>query len=197
MPGTIKWEGADTRIRKLAWFAGGFGTACLLSCYLFSGFVPAVICSLLCGLSLLVWYGFRPKGYESPDVSLLPRHRRLTFQLFRRAAALFLGGTLISSILKSQTLASVFAVLENIVMLLLVFRMFSKNLYKRREENQKWVNWWWRVRSKNAGAKARHADKDHKYFTCKNCKTICRVPVGKGKIIITCPKCRSQIQAKT
>ena len=30
-------------------------------------------------------------------------------------------------------------------------------------------------------AKARHADKAHKYFTCKNCKTICRVPVGKGK----------------
>lgn len=81
-------------MRKLSWFAGGFGTACLLSCYLFSGFVPAVICALLCGLSLLVWYGVRPKGYESPDISLLPRRRRLTFQLFRRAAALFLGGTL-------------------------------------------------------------------------------------------------------
>lgn len=66
-----------------------------------------------------------------------------------------------------------------------------------RAENQKWVNWWWRVRSSSSGARARHADKEHKYFTCKQCKTICRVPVGKGKIIITCPKCGAQIHAKS
>ena len=78
-----------------------------------------------------------------------------------------------------------------------LFRMFSKNLSKRRGENQKCVNWDWRMKSSRAGAKERHADKDHKYFTCKNCKTICRVPVGKGKIIITCPKCGAQIHAKT
>ena len=64
----------------------------------------------------------------------------------------------------------------------LFFRMFSKNLPRRRAENQKWVNWWWRVRSSSSGARARHADKEHKYFTCKQCKTICRVPVGKGKL---------------
>ena len=78
-----------------------------------------------------------------------------------------------------------------------LFRMFSKNLSKRRGENQKFVNWVWRMKSSRAGAKERHADKDHKYFTCKNCKTICRVPVGKGKIIITCPKCGAKIEAKT
>ena len=81
--------------------------------------------------------------------------------------------------------------------LLIFFRMFSKNLYKRREENQRWVNWWWSVKNKSAGARARHADKDHKYFTCKSCKSICRVPVGKGKIVITCPKCGAQINART
>ena len=78
-----------------------------------------------------------------------------------------------------------------------LFRMFSKNLSKRRGENQKFVNWVWRMKSSRAGAKERHADKDHKYFTCKTCGTICRVPVGKGKIIITCPKCGAQIHAKT
>ena len=78
-----------------------------------------------------------------------------------------------------------------------LFRMFSKNLSKRRGENQKFVNWVWRMKSSRAGAKERHADKDHKYFTCKNCKTICRVPVGKGKIIITCPKCGAQIHGKS
>ena len=122
-------------------------------------------------------------------------------QLNRALAAayliLFFVGMLISNLLKSNALAYVFTVLENILVLILLFRTFSKNLYKRRAENQRWVNWWWKIKSNNAGAKARHADKDHKYFTCKQCKTICRVPVGKGKIIITCPKCRAQIQAKT
>ena len=91
----------------------------------------------------------------------------------------------------------VWDVLEWVLFILIMFRMFSKNLYRRREENQKWVNWWWKVKSAGAGARARHADKDHKYFTCKNCKAICRVPVGKGTILITCPKCGAQIHAKT
>lgn len=83
------------------------------------------------------------------------------------------------------------------LMLVLFFRMFSKNLYKRRTENQKWVNWYCGLKNRSAGARARHADKGHKYFTCKQCKTICRVPAGKGRIVITCPKCGSQINAKS
>ena len=81
--------------------------------------------------------------------------------------------------------------------LYLMFRMFSRNLPKRQAENQKFVSWWWGIKNKSGGAKQRHADKDHKYFTCKSCGAICRVPVGKGKIVITCPKCGAQIQAKT
>ncbi len=83
------------------------------------------------------------------------------------------------------------------LMLLILLRMFSRNLPKRQAENQRWVNWVWRMKSRNAGAKARHADKEHKYFTCKSCKAVCRVPVGKGKIVITCPRCGAQINAKT
>ena len=78
-----------------------------------------------------------------------------------------------------------------------LFRVFSKNLNKRRAENQRFVNWWWTVKNSRGAARARHADKDHKYFTCKSCGTICRVPAGKGKIIITCPKCGAQIQGRS
>ena len=83
------------------------------------------------------------------------------------------------------------------LLILVLFRTFSRNLPKRRAENQKWVNWWQARKNAVAGAKARHADTAHKYFTCKTCKTICRVPVGKGKIEITCPKCGGKIIAKT
>ena len=83
------------------------------------------------------------------------------------------------------------------LMIYTLFRMFSKNLNKRRAENQRYLNWLWRMKSNRAGAKARHADKDHKYFTCKTCGTICHVPVGKGSVVITCPKCGAQIHGKT
>ena len=47
------------------------------------------------------------------------------------------------------------------LMVIVLFRMFSKNLPKRRAENQKFWNWWCGVKSRNAGANARHADKVH------------------------------------
>lgn len=81
-------------MRKLAWFAGGFGIACLLSCYVIGGILPAALSALLCVLSLLVWQAVRPRGAENHDVSLFPRRRRLLFQVSRRAAALCLGGAL-------------------------------------------------------------------------------------------------------
>ena len=79
-----------------------------------------------------------------------------------------------------------------LLMVFILFRMFSKNLTKRRAENQKFMGWIWKARNNAAGAKARRADKEHKYFTCR-CGAICRVPVGKGKIVITCPKCGAKI----
>ena len=99
--------------------------------------------------------------------------------------------------LKSRPLVLATDLLLYLSAVLLLFRMFSKNLPKRQAENQRFVSWRWRAKNRSASARARHADKEHKYFTCKHCKAICRVPVGKGKIIITCPKCGAQIQAKT
>ena len=101
------------------------------------------------------------------------------------------------SAMELGALSAVLNVAMYAMMILIFFRMFSRNLYKRREENRKWMNWVWKIKNDRAGAKARHADKEHKYFTCKQCKAICRVPVGKGKIIITCPKCGAKIQAKS
>ncbi len=78
-----------------------------------------------------------------------------------------------------------------------IFRMFSKDLYKRREENSRFLRLWWSLRNGHKSARERRADTEHKYFTCKKCKTICRVPAGKGKVEITCPKCGAKIRGKT
>ena len=121
---------------------------------------------------------------------------QLNRALFWVYIALWLAGSILS-VMGLDVLSAIFNVVLYVLLVVIVFRMFSKNLYKRREENSKFLQKTWKIRSQIGGAKARHADKDHKYFTCKQCKTICRVPVGKGKIIITCPKCRAQIEAKT
>ena len=110
-------------------------------------------------------------------------------------------GTFLAQVLFSTLRWQVPALLCEILlwplMFLIFFRMFSKNLTKRRAENQRWLSWWWKVKNGGSGARARHADKEHKYFTCKNCKAICRVPVGKGRIEITCPRCGAKIQGRT
>ena len=78
------------------------------------------------------------------------------------------------------------------------FRMFSKNLTKRREENGKYL----RVRySIQAGLKIRREKwvqrKDYKFFTCPSCKTTLRVPRGHGKIKIVCRKCGNSLTGKS
>ncbi len=80
---------------------------------------------------------------------------------------------------------------------LVLFRTFSRNLSKRQAENERFLAWWRPVKQRITGARQRRRDKDHKYFTCKNCRTICRVPTGKGKIEITCPKCGGKIIGKS
>lgn len=122
---------------------------------------------------------------------------QLNRALFYAYLGLWLAEITLNVLLKSHLVTSIFEGMLFVLMIYIFARMFSKNLYKRRAENQRWVNFAWRIKSGRRNAAARRADREHRYFTCKNCKTICRVPIGKGRIVITCPKCGAQIQAKT
>ena len=79
-----------------------------------------------------------------------------------------------------------------------IFRIFSKNIFKRKQENYKYLKWensvtkW--VKQKLNRAKD---SKTHKYFTCPDCKQKLRVPRGQGKISVTCPKCKKSFKAKS
>ena len=115
--------------------------------------------------------------------------------LFLVTASLVLW--IISGLVKVQVISTILWVISYAALIFSIFRMFSRNLYKRQAENQKWLQARSRRRSAASAAKARRADTEHKYFTCRQCKAICRVPVGKGKVIITCPKCGAEIHGKT
>lgn len=96
-----------------------------------------------------------------------------------------------------RPLTAVLDVLSVLLAAVVLFRLFSRNLPKRRAENARFLSWWGPIRGRISAARQRGQDKEHKYFTCKNCKAICRVPAGKGKIEITCPKCGGKIIGKS
>lgn len=122
---------------------------------------------------------------------------QLNMAILAAYAALWVLGSLLSIFVDSRIFNTVYNLLMTMLAVALFWRTFSKNLAKRREENARFLKWWYPVKNRFAGARARHQDKDHKYFTCKNCKAICRVPAGKGSIVITCPKCGNKITGKS
>ncbi len=78
------------------------------------------------------------------------------------------------------------------------FRMFSKNIPSRRRELEKYLNFTGKIkRFFNLKKEKIKNRKTHKYYKCKNCKANLRVPKGKGKIEITCPKCKSTMIKRT
>ena len=78
------------------------------------------------------------------------------------------------------------------------FRMLSRNVYKRREENGKYIRARYKV---SAALRVRHERwvqrKDYKFFTCPSCRASLRVPRHRGKIKIVCRKCGTSFFGKT
>ena len=67
-----------------------------------------------------------------------------------------------------------------------IFRMYSRNIEARRRENAALQRFLTRLR-----------DRDHRYYHCPKCRQTVRVPRGRGRINIRCPKCSEQFIKKT
>lgn len=79
-----------------------------------------------------------------------------------------------------------FAVVSYVFLFWSIFRCLSRKTYKRYQENRKYLMLIQRIK-----------DREHRYFDCPRCKQQVRVPRKKGKISITCPKCREKFIRKT
>ena len=78
------------------------------------------------------------------------------------------------------------------------YRMLSRNLLRRREENERFIRWWLKLSGNLRVRRERWIQrKDYKFFTCPACKTILRVPRGHGKIKIVCRKCGKSFTGKS
>lgn len=101
---------------------------------------------------------------------------------------------LISALVRNFLLS----LLACVMLIYAYFRVFSKNLSARQDENRRYLSEKEHLRFK-LQTKKLHISmrKTHKYFKCKKCKKKLRVPRGKGKIEVTCPHCGEKFITKT
>lgn len=83
-------------------------------------------------------------------------------------------------------------VISLLLLIIFIYRVFSKNLYQRRKENSFFMRYFSKVSNyfKSATSLAREravVKQTHKIYVCPKCKKRLKVPKGKGKIEISCP----------
>lgn len=105
---------------------------------------------------------------------------------------------IVLSWLVSGVLDSVFMALGLASLVYCYVRILSRDIYKRQKENA------WYLRKKAGflqwvrSVKDRWTQrKDYSFFRCPSCRTLLRVPKGKGKILLTCRKCGNRFERKS
>lgn len=112
--------------------------------------------------------------------------------MFALSAAVYLAALLVRGAVPRLTLSLLSAALGALVL----WRVFSRDLVRRRAENARYLALTGGVRSAVSGFLQRARDKDHKYVRCV-CGTWCRVPRNVGRVELMCPKCGEKIRLDT
>ena len=97
-----------------------------------------------------------------------------------------LVASILSMMIPVQPLNLIFWAMSYVLMILAIWRSLSRNTFKRYQENRKFLQIFDRIK-----------DREHRYFDCPKCRQMVRVPRGKGKISITCPRCKERFVKKT
>ncbi len=92
----------------------------------------------------------------------------------------------------------IFRLLASITLVYTVFRAASRNLAQRRAENYRFIRFpdYWRQLQRDRRDRKLQL-REYRFFTCPDCRNKLRVPRGKGKVQITCPRCGQRFSGKT
>ena len=132
------------------------------------------------------WFARLMAGRNGPD------------HLNRFLSVVFLILSVCSMFVRNARLASVFYTLSMALFIYVMFRMLSRNIYRRQQENGAYLRERYKVTSWWNGLRDRWAQrKDYRFYKCPSCRTRLRVPRGKGKLNIVCRKCGTSFQRRT
>lgn len=95
-------------------------------------------------------------------------------------------------------ISNVLALIAWVCIIYSYFRMFSRNTYKRATENQAYLAKTYKLRCFFSRQKNMMSQrKTHHIYKCPTCKQKIRIPRGKGRIEIRCPKCNTTFIKKS
>ena len=101
-------------------------------------------------------------------------------------------------LLLSALIGGPFFLLALALLVYIYFRMLSRSVYRRQEENGRYLRAKYKLLSRLRLVGERWKQRrDYKFFVCPSCHTTLRVPKGRGKIRIVCRKCGSSFVRKT
>ena len=83
-----------------------------------------------------------------------------------------------------------YCVISTALIVWIFFRMFSRNIGKRRRENEKFCGFFKLLKNKIRDRKT------HVYRKCPNCRAVLRLPKAKGKHTVVCPRCKNRFNVK-
>lgn len=98
----------------------------------------------------------------------------------------------------------IFLLIGAVFVILCYLRVFSKNVDKRKKENDIYMRYMGKVVLEARLLKLMIRmkcksimDKEYVYFVCDACHQVIRVPKGKNKVNIRCPKCNHTFVKRT
>ena len=81
------------------------------------------------------------------------------------------------------------------VMIWALFRCLSRNIYRRRGEEAKFLRLTGNFKKRHALRRKKWNErKTHRYYKCPACRATLRVPKPQNRIILTCPRCGKKIE---
>lgn len=106
-------------------------------------------------------------------------------------------GGLILSLASSFIRIPLIGTLGTALYIYAIFRMLSRNVGKRQEENRRYVQFFGKAKKEGTQFFLRlRGMKDYKYFRCPSCHNRLRMKRGSGQKHITCPVCRNEFDQK-
>ena len=91
----------------------------------------------------------------------------------------------------------IFELLALLLMVVSLYRALSRNIERRRAENNRFLQFARPIARRWNTFRARTHDREHRYFKCPNCGQQMRVPRGKGRITVHCRSCGAVFEEKS